>query len=34
MRMTTGLFVYDVQEDRFGTASVSALHDPNLMPAG
>lgn len=28
------VFVFDVQEERFGTVSVSALHDPDLLPAG
>ena len=29
-----GLFVYDIKADTFGTATVSATQDPELLPAG
>ena len=33
-RYGNGLFVYDTQEGVFGSATVSALHDPELLPSG
>ena len=29
-----GLFVYDTKIEAFGTVTVSAMHDPELIPMG